>query len=256
MIAVAKQPTKKSKGKKPKRVVAPPSANRPVIPKVKVFSESKTARVLEPPRGSSRDADRTAAASSFIFDVHQRTIDWWHTNEYPHIPDGTFRKWASQDQWYDRRQRFLESVEKTVAAKIATQVVKERVQELGDLASVRRASLQFLGGKDEKGQPIAIAPPKTFGEAVAAFVKVDERIDEKRAAILDDLPLALGSSTPDTSTTDAAGSTGVPASLPFDEAQVRAMAHAAMRARLPPHVEVEDPKGDGASDDDEGDSDE
>lgn len=216
---------KKKRAKAPTKIVRPPSfaaASKAETPAVRP--------VTPPPIGSTRSADRMQAGMLFAHDLEQRDVLWWHKFKFSHIPVSTFTSWSASDEWYRRREQFLKQVQTSVAKQIVSEITQSQVEEVKELIDARNVARSMVVGKDDKGNPVNLVQPKTWGEGVGAFVKLDERLDEKRAAVMGALPLALDAK---------AGSGDISAgivTLPFDDNEIRAMAEAAVRARfnLPP----------------------
>lgn len=159
----------------------------------------------------------------FIYDVDCRDILWWHRERYAHIPLPTFQQWSAKDEWTRRRALHLQTVEVTIARRVVSEITRAQVEEVRDLIDARRVAKSFTLGVDEDGKPKEMVAPKSWGEAVAAFVKLDERVDVKRAAVMGALPLGANASA-----ASPADATAGLASLPFDDGQILAMAHAAV----------------------------
>ena len=181
--------------------------------------------VTRPPVGTTREADRAQAALHYIFDPEQHDLAWWHRTRYAHIKISAFQNWSASDEWPRRRAEHVRNIERAVARKIVSKITSSQVEEVEELLTARRMAKEFVVGVDGNGKPVAVVPPKTFGESVSAFVKLDERVDEKRAAVMGALPLAMS----DEQTGDVTA--GI-VSLPFNDEEVRAMAEAAVRTRF------------------------
>lgn len=236
------EPPPKKRATPPVRVVEPPSKRR----KGKLYSESEVARVILPAPQESREALRYHAGKDYVFDPQRRTIEWWHSAVYAQIPISTFRKWAEADEWTRRRDDHWSYVEAAVAHKVATEVVRQQVDEVKQLQLAYQIAMgHVVGGKDSNGNPIPIAAPKTFGEAAGALVKIGEHLDSKRVLVTSNLPLALGGGV------DAGAPDAHVPGVSFTPEQYRAMAVAALRAAAgtaPPESEAPPPSDSTASD--------
>lgn len=203
------------------RVAKPPPAIATPPPKKR--DDNAARRVLTPPVGASRQADRVQAGMHFIFDVDCRDVLWWHRERYAHIPLPTFQQWSAKDEWPRRRAMHLQTVEATIARRVVSEITKAQVEEVRDLLDARRVAKSFAIGRDEDGKPKEMVAPKSWGEAVGAFVKLDERVDVKRSLVMGALPLGANAAL-----AAPADATAGLASLPFDDGQILAMAHAAV----------------------------
>lgn len=234
---------KRAPPKPSKKVVKPPRRKAAAVVEGEVVEavpqraqRASSVVTFTPPPAESRAAIRHQAALSYISDINQQSVEWWHAHRFAHIPLDTFRKWSTKDQWVKRRSDYWRNVEAQVSRKVASEAVQGRVKSLKAIEDMRDGIVQAVRGGvvveveiDGKKVKTPVVPHAFNSRegAVRAFVQLDQLAMESEKSILGGLPLALGTGVGSTDDSNAPP-------VPFSETQLRAMSHAALRAQLAP----------------------
>ena len=154
---------------------------RPLISKKR---EVDLGQVVETPkavldqRGVSREereAWRRAMGNEYVYNPRGITLAQLANNSrLGNIPFGTVVQWSRWDNWVELRKAFGERVRRMVELRIANDHVQAQINEL-------RYLIKMHGDLQTKLETaIAEMPLKSCEAAIGAFLKLDERIDERR----------------------------------------------------------------------------
>jgi len=122
-----------------------------------------------------REAWRRAMGNEYVYNPRGITLAQLANNpRLGNIPIGTVVQWSRWDNWVELRKAFGERVRRMVETRIANDHVQAQINELRYLIKMH--------GDLQKKLEVAIAdmPLKSCEAAIGAFLKLDERIDERR----------------------------------------------------------------------------
>lgn len=122
-----------------------------------------------------REAWRRAMGNEYVYNPRGITLAQLANNpRLGNIPLGTVVQWSRWDNWVELRKAFGERVRRMVETRIANDHVQAQINEL-------RYLIKMHGDLQKKLEAaLADMPLKSCEAAIGAFLKLDERIDERR----------------------------------------------------------------------------
>jgi len=107
----------------------------------------------------------------------------------PYIRECVSLQWlrqsSSKEKWANQREAFWFDVSNRVLEATKSRIVQEQIEEIAELASVRRmALLRVLGGTDADGNLIAALPAKSWEGVAEVLLRLDKHINEKRGIVV------------------------------------------------------------------------
>jgi hypothetical protein len=126
------------------------------------------------------------AEVSFITDAEKRSPEyfWSQFCEAAGIPLSDFVVRTRKTKWLQRRDQYWDSVTQEVLRRSKYRAVHDRVKELEQLQQVRSNVLELLQPEIISGRKIYRVAPSTQEGMIGALVKLDQRADDKRDAVL------------------------------------------------------------------------
>ena len=98
---------------------------------------------------------RRQAAQDFITDPDGRKVeDLWNRGDRPYrdmVTLGTFQRWATEDDWLPRRERFWLEVEQRVYEQMGHKIALQRFQEVEELTTASNAMAEYLRPLVDRG---------------------------------------------------------------------------------------------------------
>lgn len=250
MAAKKKQPTKKKRVlKKP-----PPKKARVVKPKKgkkkpRSLSAAITKSESEAEKGFRVRSEviRQQAGVEYITDAESRSIEWWHGREdrpyHTMVAVSTFRRWANEDNWTARRDKWWREVEEYALQKLQHQVVMERIETYQMLRDDLEPLLEYMRplrdedgnikryGEDEgdyAGLPMMPLKMGKMHEHAKMVLDINKQLMLLRGEATARNETMAGGKHPIHSDVDPVG-----AKVSFDPAVLRAMAKLALKQKQP-----------------------
>lgn len=184
-----------------------------------VKSRSRTARVtgVDPEDDHPRRAYlalRYSAAVDYVTSVKDISIrELWTWPKYQHLALETLHRWSTEDNWWERRLKFMKEVQAEAEAKLHGGLVKARVQQMRRMEEIAQSMED-----DILGQRVS---PKSKEGMASALVRVLDSAEQLRDKISDQVqPSYVGQNQRDG---------GVTAEVSEEEARAAATAIMAQR---------------------------
>lgn len=196
---------------KPKRVVRPPGK------KATSPEDALADFTANIPRGASPQAKRAwtkglrdLLEQCVVTDRHRRPLLYWSEKVADLVAAQTFRLWAAEGKWLDKREEFLRIAREEMLREVGQEHVRQWISDLRSLDGlVDTLGAQIAGESNttrvtvvkEDGTPVEVSVaivPATFlsrGDAIRSFVALDKQRDEKRKNVLTALPIATATAT-------------------------------------------------------------
>lgn len=159
---------------------------------------------------------RGLAQTEYVASPHSPSIEDLHNDSrFKHLHIRTLERWAKQDHWVEKRKQYYEQWTNEVRARLGSQMVKHRVEEIALLNELKAMAMDKL--KDE------MTLPKSFEGVMKVLVDVIRTSDDLRDKITNEL--AVGG------TTVVEGKVAAPDEIEYDSAELEAAAAALLEKR-------------------------
>lgn len=122
---------------------------------------------------------------AYITDPVRRPLDYWYLELCKEeMPIEDLESRASTARWASRRDEYWAEVQQAVLEQAKFAAVKDRVDEMREIQSVRANTLELIQPRIIDGQKIYRVHPSSYEGMVRALCTVDALVDTKRDAIL------------------------------------------------------------------------
>lgn len=145
---------------------------------------------MKGPRGHQKTEDKLLRAQvEFIADPARRSVEFWYERLLVRLmPIDRVRRYALENHWAEKRQAFWKGVEAAWLKQHETHLIQKRITEMHELEELRGQAYQLI--RPRKGPDGVLrfpVQPKSWEGVVRSFVTLDDSVETKRAAILNEL---------------------------------------------------------------------
>lgn len=178
------------------------------------------------------------AETEFVGDPELRPIEFFRKKHLPDVPLDQIKKRAEAEAWDARRMSFWQGVKAAYLRGKQMTLLRERDTELEEAQELRSQLYQVIKPRNINGILSFPVEPKSYEGVLGAYVKLEQLIESKRAAMLDAIQPAL-SETEDQLAAQGREATE-PEALPFSDDELRQMAHKILDARRADRLKSKD----------------
>ncbi len=179
------------------------------------------------PKPEELDKAVLEAESSYICDPQRRPIEYWHQEfleRFQKALDWT-RRYAIENRWAERRQSFWRGVQVAWLRQQQMNLLQARASELIEAQELRGQLYSMIKPKQVGDTLIFPIQPKSYEGLVRTFIQLDDMVEGKRDAVMQQVDPMLGKAEAEMLAEDQRPQ------LPFSGDEMRHLAHNLLQAR-------------------------